>query len=91
MTKDLTTINKLVVTRVLRRWIKFHLEWNRGIMHSRNTRSCQKTKEKNSDYGEARDPKRIHTKVTVADNPRNKRIILGSQHWKHRIKTLTTR
>ena len=60
-------------------------------MNSRNTRSFLKTNEKNSDDGEARDPTRIQTKVMVADNPRNKRMILGSQHWKHRIKTLTTR
>ena len=50
-----------------------------------------KTKYKNSDYGEARDPTGIQTKVKVADNPRNKRIIQGSRNWKHIPKTLTTR
>ena len=91
MTKDPTTINKLVVTRGLRGWIRVHLEWNRGIIHSRNTRSCLKIKEKNLDYGEARGQTRIQTKVMVVEPPRNKIMTLEYQHWKHRIRTLTTR
>ena len=91
MMKGRTIIIKLIIARDLKEWIRAHLEWNRGIMHSKNIRSCLNTKEKNSDYGEARDSKIIQTKVMVADNPRNKRMIQGSQHWKHRIKNLTTR
>ena len=80
MTKDLTTINKVVVTRDLKRWIRVHLEWNLGITYSRNIRSCLKTKKKNSEYVEERGPTRIHTKVMVADHPKNKKMILGYHH-----------
>ena len=60
-------------------------------MHSRNTRICLKTKYKNPDYGEARGPTRIQTKLMVVEHPRKKRMIIEYQHWKHRIRTLTTR
>ena len=56
-----------------------------------NTITFLKTKEKNSDYEEARGPTRIHTKVMVVEYPRNKIMIIESQHWKHIIRTLTTR
>ena len=80
MTKDLTKINKVVVTKGLRRLVKVHLEWNSGIIHSRNTRSSLKIKEKNFDYGEAIGHTKMHTKVMVVEPPRNKRMILEYQH-----------
>ena len=60
-------------------------------MYSKNIRSYLETKDNNSYYGEARDPTIIQSKVMVVDNPRNKRMIQGYQHWKHIISTLTTR
>ena len=83
MTKDMTTINKLVVKKGLRRRIKVHLNWNWGIIHSRNKRSFLNIKEKNFDYGEARGLTKMQTKVIVVDPPKKEK----NDYWISALET----